>query len=50
MTLRRILPPRYWKSWNRILVSYGQTVCTPRNPKCRQCPVTEYCEHAAAQA
>ena len=37
MTLRRILPKRYWKTWNRYLVSYGQTICTPLRPKCDQC-------------
>ncbi len=43
MALRRRLPKRYWKTWNRYLVSYGQTVCTPRNPKCNSCPISRYC-------
>ena len=44
MTLREILPLRYWKGWNAYLVSYGQTVCTPRNPRCDTCPIRKYCE------
>lgn len=44
MTLREILPKRYWKSWNSILVSYGQTVCRPVGPKCSVCPLAEYCD------
>jgi len=43
-TLRRILPKRYWKSWNRQLVSFGQTRCTPRNPHCNKCPLTSVCD------
>jgi len=44
MTLRRLLPVRYWKTWNRHLVAFGQTMCTPRNPKCPVCPLRARCE------
>jgi endonuclease III len=43
MTLRRILPVRYWKTWNRYLVAFGQTVCLPVRPKCSVCPLRPYC-------
>ncbi len=43
-TLRAALPKRYWKGWNRYLVSYGQTVCTPRNPNCSECCIRSFCE------
>ena len=43
MRLRQILPLEYWKTWNSYLVSFGQTVCTPLRPKCRQCPWFRYC-------
>ena len=42
-TLRKILPVRYWKTWNSHLVSFGQTRCAPRHPKCAGCPITRYC-------
>jgi len=42
--LRRVLPPRYWKTWNRYLVALGQTVCRPRYPHCDVCPICECCE------
>lgn len=41
--LRRLLPPRYWKTWNRYLVAFGQTLCTPRYPHCDVCPIRQYC-------
>jgi len=50
MTLRTILHLRYWKGWNAYLVSYGQTVCTPRNPHCDVCPIREYCERVGVEA
>jgi endonuclease-3 len=44
MALRKILPIRYWKTWNSYLVSFGQTRCAPRNPRCIDCPIKGYCE------
>jgi len=43
MTLRRILPKRYWKTWNSYLVSYGQTICSPIKPKCNDCSLQGFC-------
>ena len=43
MELRRILPVRYWKTWNSHLVSFGQTRCDPAHPKCGGCPISKYC-------
>ncbi len=44
MTLRRILPRRYWITWNSYLVSFGQTRCRPRNPLCGGCPLRSLCD------
>lgn len=44
MTLRRMLPEKIWKTWNSRLVSYGQTVCSPLNPKCNICVIHKYCK------
>ena len=45
MALRKILPVRYWKTWNSHLVSFGQTRCGPIRPKCEGCPISRYCMH-----
>ena len=42
--LRRILPKRYWKTWNRYLVAFGQTLCHPRRPECGRCPIRPHCQ------
>ena len=44
MALRRILPVKYWKTWNSHLVSFGQTRCDPVRPKCGGCPIARFCE------
>ena len=43
MALRKILPVKYWKTWNSHLVSFGQTRCDPVRPKCDGCPIARYC-------
>ncbi len=43
MALRAFLPVRYWITWNSYLVSFGQTRCTPRSPRCAGCPIAAYC-------
>ena len=43
MALRKILPKRYWKTWNSYLVSFGQTRCAPVHPKCELCPIAKFC-------
>ena len=49
MALRKILPTRYWKTWNSYLVSFGQTLCFPRNPRCDLCPIHPYCNRVDVQ-
>ncbi|NLB56477.1 MAG: endonuclease III [Lentisphaerae bacterium] len=44
MVLRKELPIKYWKPFNKHLVSFGQTTCLPRNPKCDICPVYHLCK------
>lgn len=29
--------------WNQALMELGATVCTPKNPHCGKCPVSEWC-------
>ena len=43
MALRKLLPVKYWKTWNSHLVSFGQTRCGPVRPKCAGCPIRGFC-------
>lgn len=44
MALRDKLPRQLWKTWNSVLVSFGQRICQPVSPWCSQCPIRSYCE------
>ncbi len=42
--LERILPKDYWIVINRLLVAFGQRICTPQRPKCGECPIERFCD------
>jgi endonuclease-3 len=44
MALRLILPKSYWEIYNRLLVTFGQNICTPISPFCSKCVITRYCK------
>ncbi len=44
--LMRVVPKRLWRKCNLSMVSFGQALCTPRNPKCAQCPLRKCCKRA----
>ena len=41
--LEGVLPKKHWIEINELLVLYGQQVCTPRNPICSHCSLSEQC-------
>jgi len=43
MTLRTILPKKYWKGLNALLVLYGQHLCRPVSPWCSRCVIRAHC-------
>jgi endonuclease III len=43
ITLREKLPIKHWKTYNSILVAFGQNLCRPINPQCERCPVSQEC-------
>lgn len=43
MVLRKILPTRYWITFNDILVTYGQNLCVPVSPFCSRCKIAFHC-------
>jgi endonuclease-3 len=43
MILREILPLKYWKRINYLLVFYGQKLCRPVSPFCSCCVIKKYC-------
>ena len=47
MILRRILPKKFWKPLNSLLVLYGQNVCRPLSPFCSRCVIAVHCKRLA---
>ena len=39
--LSQEIPKEYWNKLNFTIVSFGQTICLPRNPKCDICPIVK---------
>jgi endonuclease-3 len=49
MLLREILPKKYWKRINLLLVLYGQRVCRPLSPFCSRCVMARHCERVGVE-
>jgi endonuclease-3 len=43
--LMKLVPRSLWRKVNRAMVAYGQTVCLPRNPKCKECKIRSICAY-----
>ncbi len=41
--LMKVLPKKYWKEINGILVLFGKKICDTRLPLCNSCPINELC-------
>lgn len=39
-----LLPPDQASAFNQAMMDFGATWCTPRSPRCIECPVAETCE------
>jgi len=44
LALEKSLPSEYKRGLNRVIVSFGQTICKVKAPKCDICPIKFYCK------
>ena len=42
--LRKILPPEESSDFCHRIVLFGRDICTARNPKCGECPLSPFCK------
>ena len=42
--LRKILPPEESSDFCHRIVLFGREICTARNPKCQECPLSMHCK------
>ncbi len=43
--LLKIIPKKYIKDVNHLLVWHGRNYCVARKPNCSECPINEYCKN-----
>jgi len=43
-TAQEFLPIESAGDWNQALMELGEIICTPRSPRCSECPVRTWCE------
>lgn len=44
IALKELLPKKYWREYNRLMVMWGQNICVPISPFCSKCPLLDVCE------
>jgi endonuclease-3 len=49
MALRAMLPKKYWKTINALLVLYGQNICRPVSPYCSRCVIAAHCRRTGVE-
>ena len=45
--LMAIVPQTMWTLWSHLLIFHGRQTCIARKPRCRTCPVRQWCPSAA---
>jgi len=43
ISLKAILPQKYWISFSHLIANHGKKICIAQRPKCNQCFLSEYC-------
>ena len=41
--LMQIVPQDEWTLWAHLLIHHGRQICQARKPRCRECPILDYC-------
>jgi len=47
--LMKELPKEHWILFNIQIIAFGRSICTARNPKCGECPLTKYCKEYSSR-
>lgn len=50
VALMEILPKSHWIEWNKLLVMWGQNICTPISPWCSKCAIYKLCQRNGVKA
>ena len=47
--LMKVLPQKYWISFNTNLVLHGQNICKPISPWCSRCKIISFCQQIGVE-
>lgn len=47
--LMKVLPQKYWISFNTYLVLHGQNICKPISPWCSRCKIISFCQQIGVE-
>ncbi len=42
--LKKLVPKEWWRKVNLTMVRFGQSICKPLKPKCKECPIRDVCD------
>ena len=45
--LWKVIPPKYIKFYNELMVKHGQNICRPISPLCQECPIIHFCDYGS---
>jgi endonuclease-3 len=43
--LWKIVPEKYIMVYNELMVKHGQNICRPISPRCKECPIVQFCDY-----
>jgi A/G-specific adenine glycosylase len=43
--MEEIIPEKNFKSFNYAILDFAALTCLPRNPRCGECPLYEFCDY-----
>jgi endonuclease III len=47
--LYKILPKRYWKEFNTVIILFGKDICKSISPWCSKCTIKDYCNRTGVK-
>tara|TARA_Y100000310_G_scaffold326918_1_gene392495 strand:+ start:698 stop:1348 length:651 start_codon:yes stop_codon:yes gene_type:complete len=42
--LMEVIPKKYWRELNTLLIKFGKHTCLPISPHCSKCPIKNHCQ------
>jgi len=45
--LWKVIPEKYIRFYNELMVKHGQNICRPISPRCKECPIIQFCNYGS---